>query len=106
MATRKKAHSKKRAPVHPGNVLKLEFLEPLGISAHRLAEQTGISARHLGRLLTGTRGVSADDALRLSRFFGTSARVWLNLQVQYDLDVAEDAVGSEIARRVKPWKAA
>lgn len=106
MNARRGQGARKLPPVHPGEVLKLDFMEPLGLSAYRLAKETGISAQHLGRVLRGTRSVSADVAMRLARFFGTSARVWLNLQVQYDLDVAEDAVGSEIARRVKPWKAA
>lgn len=98
--------ARKLKPIHPGEVLRLDFLEPMGISAYRLSRETGISAQQVGRLLNGTRGVSADAALRLARFFGTSAKLWINLQAQYDLDVAEDASGREIARRVKPWKAA
>jgi addiction module HigA family antidote len=97
---------RKLKPVHPGEVLRLDFLEPMGISAYRLSKETGISAQQLGRILSGSRSVSADAALRLARFFGTSARLWINLQAQYDLDVAEDLAGREIARRVKPWKAA
>lgn len=106
MASRKTRRESKLAAVHPGEVLKYDFLEPLGVSAYRLAKETGISPQHIERLLAGTRGISADVALRLGRFFGTSARVWLNLQLQFDLDVAEDEHGREIARRVKPWKAA
>jgi addiction module HigA family antidote len=106
MPAQRGQRTRKLPPVHPGEVLKLDFMEPMGISAYRLGKEIDISAQHLGRLLAGTRGISADVAMRLARFFGTSARLWLNLQVQYDLDVAEDAVGSEIARRVKPWKAA
>lgn len=81
--------SRKLKPVHPGEVLRLDFLEPLGISAYRLAKEIGVSQQQLGRVLKGTRSVSADLALRLSRFFGTSARVWMGLQAQYDLDVAD-----------------
>ncbi len=98
--------TRKLKPVHPGDILRLDFLEPMGISAYRLSKETGISAQQLGRILSGTRSLSADAALRLARFFGTSAKLWINLQSQYDLDVAEDESGREIARRVKPWKAA
>lgn len=100
------SYRRKLKPVHPGEILRFDFLEPMGISAYRLSKETGISAQQLGRVLNGSRGVSADAALRLARFFGTSARLWINLQAQYDLDVAEDVAGREIARRVKPWKAA
>lgn len=93
-------------PVHPGDVLREDFLEPMGLSVYRLAKETGISAQHLGRIVNGTRGVSGDVALRLARFFGTSARVWMGLQAQYELDQAEDEAGREIERRVRPWKAA
>ncbi|MFN0133767.1 MAG: HigA family addiction module antitoxin [Phycisphaerales bacterium] len=94
--------TRKLRPVHPGEVLRLDFLEPLGISAYRLAQETGISAQHLGRIVHGTRGVRADTALRLARFFGTSAQLWMSLQARYDLDLAEDEAGREIAKRVKP----
>jgi addiction module HigA family antidote len=93
-------------PVHPGQVLQLDFLEPMGVSAYRLAKETGVSAQQIGRVIAGTRGVSADLALRLARFFGTSAEVWVNLQARYDLDAAEDESGAEIERRVRPFKAA
>jgi addiction module HigA family antidote len=98
--------TKKHKPVHPGEVLRLDFMEPLGISANRLAKETGISAQHIGRIIHGTRGVSGDVALRLARFFGTSAHVWMGLQAHYELDTAEDQAGSEIRRRVKPLSAA
>jgi addiction module HigA family antidote len=97
---------RKLKPVHPGEVLRLDFLEPMNISVYRLSKETGVSAQHLGRIVRGTRGITADVALRLARFFGTSAQVWLGLQVEYDLDVAEDAAGRQIERTVKPWKAA
>jgi addiction module HigA family antidote len=93
-------------PVHPGEVLQLDFLEPMGVTAYRLSKETGISAQQIGRIIKGTRGVSADAALRLARFFGTSPQVWMGLQAQYDLDVAEDQSGREIKKRVKPYKAA
>lgn len=97
---------RKHTPVHPGDVLRLDFLEPMGVSVYRLSKETGISAQQYGRILKGSRGISADVALRLARFFGTSARVWMGLQAQYDLDVAEDAAGREIQKRVRPLRAA
>ncbi|MDZ4829540.1 MAG: HigA family addiction module antitoxin [Phycisphaerae bacterium] len=87
--------------IHPGEVLPLDFLELMGISAYRLAKATGISAQHLGRIIKGTRGISADIASRLSRAFGTSAQVWMGLQARFDLDTAEELVGKEIERRVQ-----
>jgi addiction module HigA family antidote len=98
--------TRKLKPVHPGEVLRLDFLEPMGISVYRLAKETGVSAQHLGRIVKGDRGISGDVALRLARYFGTSARVWMGLQAQYELDVAEDAAGREIQKRVRPRKAA
>jgi addiction module HigA family antidote len=98
--------SRKHKPVHPGEVLKVDFLEPLGLSAYRLSKATGISAQQLGRIINGTRGISGDVALRLARAFGTSAQLWMGLQAQYDLDVAEDRRGRMIERRVRPIKAA
>ena len=76
------------APVHPGEVLRQDFLEPMGITAYRLAKETGMTALHIGRIIKGTRGISGDAALRFARYFGTSAQVWIGLQAQYDLDVA------------------
>ncbi len=90
----------------PFPFVRLDFLGPLGISGYRLAKETGISAQHIGRILSGTRGVTADVALRLARYFGTSAQVWMGMQARYDLDTAEDRAGREIERRVRPFKAA
>lgn len=98
--------TKKHKPVHPGEILREDFLKPLGISAYRLAKETGISQQHIGRIIAGTRGVSGDVALRLARFFGTSAQVWMGVQAHYELDTAEDRKGREILKRVKPLKAA
>ena len=97
---------RKLKPLHPGEVLRLDFLEPMGISVYRLAQATGVSAQHLGRIVKGTRGLSGEVALRLARYFGTSAQVWMGLQAQYELDRAEDAAGAEIRKRVRPLKAA
>lgn len=96
----------KHKPIHPGEVLKRDFLEPLGITAYRLSKETGITAQHIGRVIKGERGIGGDMALRLARYFGTSAQLWMNLQAQYELDIAEDQAGRAIAKRVKPYKAA
>src|SRR5262249_55736034 len=98
--------ARKLRPVHPGEVLRLDFLEPMGLSVYRLSKATGISAQHLGRIIKGTRGISGGGALRRARYFGTSARLWMGLQAQFDLDTAEDEAGREIEKRVRPFKAA
>ena len=73
-------------PIHPGEILRTEFLEPLGLSQNRLAREIGVPPRRINEIIHGTRAVTADTAMRLSRFFGTSAQVWLNLQAEYELD--------------------
>lgn len=100
------AKSRKHQPIHPGEILRLDFLEPMNVSAYRLAKVTGISAQQLGRILNGTRGISADVALRLARALGTSAQVWMGLQSQYDLDIAQKSSGRAIEKRVQVIKAA
>jgi len=94
--------NRKLQPIHPGEVLKQDFLEPLDITAYRLSKEIGITAQHIGRVIRGERGISGDMALRLARYFGTSAQLWMNLQSRYELDMAEDHAGREIAKRVKP----
>ena len=89
-------------PVHPGEVLHEEFLGPMGISQYRLARDIGVSPRRINEIVHGSRAVSADTALRLGRYFGTSERFWLNLQAQYDLDIEYDRVGDRIKREVTP----
>jgi addiction module HigA family antidote len=93
------------APVHPGEVLREEFLSPMGISQYRLAKDVGVPPRRINEIVHGTRTVSADTALRLARYFGTSERFWLNLQAQWDLDVVYDRIGDRIAREVTPLAA-
>ena len=73
-------------PVHPGEVLKLDFLEPMGISQNQLARGIGVPPRRINEIVLGKRAITADTAIRLSRFFGTSAQLWLNLQAEYELD--------------------
>ena len=92
--------ARKLAPIHPGEVLLEEFLTPLGISQYRVAKDISVPARRINEIVHGTRGVSADTALRLARYFGTSERFWLNLQAQYDLDVERDRLGARLEQEV------
>jgi antitoxin HigA-1 len=85
-------------PMHPGRVLELEFMEPLKISAYKLAKDIGVDPPRVYSLVRGKRAISADTALRLGRYFGTSAEFWLNLQSHYDLEVEEDRSGESIAK--------
>jgi len=91
---------KRLAPVHPGEVLLEEFLRPLALSQYRLAKGLGVPPRRINEIVHGTRAVTADTALRLARFFGTSDRFWLNLQVAYDLDVERERLGDRLEREV------
>jgi len=84
---------KTMAPIHPGEVLLEEFLKPLGVTQHRLAVSIGVPPRRINEIVHGKRGISADTALRLARFFGTSDRLWLNLQSRFDLEVERDQLG-------------
>jgi addiction module HigA family antidote len=92
-------------PVHPGEVLRHDFLKPLGLSAHALALTLRVPANRIGAILQGKRAVSADTALRLARHFGTSAGFWLNLQKGFELEVAERAAGPRIRSEVAPRQA-
>ncbi len=92
------------APVHPGEVLVQEFLEPHGLTASALARSLGVPANRISELVRGRRGISGDTALRLARFFGTSPEIWLNLQARFDLDRARDENGEAI-RQIKPLAA-
>ncbi len=94
--------TRRLAPVHPGEVLLDEFLTPMGISQYRLAKEIGVPPRRINEIVHGNRAVTADTALRLARFFGTSERFWLNLQIQYELDVEYDRVGERIAKEITP----
>jgi addiction module HigA family antidote len=94
----------KLEPVHPGEVLAHEFMEPHGLSSAELAGRLGVPANRISELKRGRRGVSGDTALRLARFFGTSPELWLNLQARYELDLAQDQAGAEIGR-IKPLAA-
>jgi antitoxin HigA-1 len=89
------------APVHPGEVLLEEFLEPMQISQYRLAKDISVSPRRINEIVHGKRTVTADTALRLARYFGTSDRFWLNLQTSYDLDVERERLGSRLQEEVR-----
>jgi antitoxin HigA-1 len=92
---------RKLHPVHPGEVLLEEFLKPMGISQNRLALAIGVPPRRINEIVLEKRGMTADTALRLARFFGTSAKFWLGLQTDYELDVAEDKLGRRLAEEVR-----
>ena len=97
---------KRLAPIHPGEVLLHDFLEPLEMTQYRLAKHLKVPARRINEIVHGTRAVSADTALRLARFFGTSDRFWLNLQTAHDLDVERDRRVERIKRDVPVFRKA
>ena len=92
----------KLSPIHPGEVLLEEFIKPMNLSQNRLAIDIGVDARRINEIVLGKRSVTADSALRLSRFFGNSPQFWLGLQTQYDLDITEDRLGKRLDREVRP----
>jgi addiction module HigA family antidote len=93
-------------PIHPGEILRAEYLVPLGLSANALAHELGVTPTRINDIVRERRGITGDTALRLARYFGTDAQSWINLQAAYDLRVAERASGRAIEREVKPRKAA
>lgn len=93
----------KLAPVHPGEVLLEEFIIPMELSQNRLAINIGVDTRRINEIVLGKRAITADTALRLSRFFGNSPQFWMGLQSQYDLDVAQDHLGKRLDREVRPY---
>ncbi len=92
---------KKLSPIHPGEVLQEDFLKPLGISLYRLAKDLHVPPGRVHGIVQGTRGVTADTALRLSRYFGTSDRFWLNLQARHDLEAQRDRLGDRLKKEVR-----
>jgi addiction module HigA family antidote len=92
----------KLKPVTPGELLREEFLLPMGLSQYRLAKEIGVPAQRIGEIVGGRRAVTADTDLRLCRFFGLSNGYWLRAQATYDTEVAEDALAEELAQ-IKPW---
>jgi addiction module HigA family antidote len=92
-------------PIHPGEILMEEFLEPLGVSQYRLAKDISVPPRRINEIVHGKRSITADTALRLARFFGTTERFWLNLQVRYDLEVEKDRLEDVLDRDVTVFQA-
>lgn len=92
------------APVHPGEILAEEFLGPLGITQYRLAKDTSVPPRRINEIIKGERGISADSALRLARYFGTSDLFWLNLQARYDLEIQRERLGKRLDAEVHVFK--
>jgi addiction module HigA family antidote len=102
----RRTRSSKLPPVHPGEILKEEFLKPSGTSQYRLAKDIHVPARRVNEIVHGTRGITPDTALRLARYFGTSPNFWMNLQARYDLEVHRDKSGTRIERDVSRLDAA
>lgn len=94
---------RKLHPVHPGEVLLEEFLKPMGLSQNKLALNIGVHPRRINEIILRKRRITADTALRLARFFGTSSEFWLGLQSQYDLDVAAEELGERLEKEVKKY---
>jgi antitoxin HigA-1 len=94
-------NKKKLHPVHPGEILIEEFLKPMGLSQNKLSLNIGVSARRINEIVLEKRKITADTALRLARFFGTSSEFWIGLQSQYDLDVTADALGERLEKEVR-----
>jgi len=92
--------ARKLQPVHPGEVLMEEFLAPMAISQYRLAKDISVPPRRINEIVHGKRSVTADTALRLSRYFGTSEKFWLNLQMGYDLEIEKDRLGERLETEV------
>jgi antitoxin HigA-1 len=91
----------KLPPVHPGEVLLEDFIKPLGLSQYRVAKDLGVPSLRISQIVRGQRSITADTALRLARYFGTSANVWLRMQARYDLEIAETKIAKRINREVK-----
>lgn len=91
------------SPIHPGEVLLEDFMKPLGLSQYRLAHDIGVTPIRINQIVNGQRAITVDTAMRLARYFGTSAAVWLHLQVRYDLEVAEKDLSDRINREVKVY---
>jgi addiction module HigA family antidote len=98
--------AKRLRPVHPGEILAHDFLEPLGLTQYRLAKSLTVPPRRINEIVHGKRAISADTALRLARFFGTSERFWLNLQTRFDLEVERDRLRHRLTREVQVLKRA
>jgi antitoxin HigA-1 len=94
--------AKKLPPIHPGEILKEEFMEPLGLTQHKLAEALRVNVTRVNRIINGKSGITADTAMRLGRYFGTTPQLWLNLQTRYDLEKAKEESEEQIKKMVRP----
>lgn len=94
-------NNKKMSPVHPGEILKEEFLDEMGITQYKIAKDINVPARRINEIVHQKRAISADTALRLGRYFGMSPQFWINLQSHYDLEVQLDKLGSKLKTEVK-----
>lgn len=103
---REEENTGKLPPVHPGEVLLEDFMKPLGLSQYRVAKDVGVSPIRISQIIHGKRAITADTAIRLSYYFGTSAEVWLRLQARYDLEVAQGRIGERIKQEVRVLNAA
>ncbi len=92
------------APIHPGEILLEEFLQPMGITQYRLAQDIAVPPRRINEIVQGKRAISADTALRLGRFFGMSPQFWSNLQTHYDLEIARERIGDRLNLDVKTYR--
>jgi addiction module HigA family antidote len=97
---------RKLAPIHPGEILLNDFLEPMGISQYRLAQGISVPPRRINEIVHGVRRITADTALRLALYFGTTERFWLNLQSRFDLEEQKDLLGNRLAKEVRVLRAA
>ena len=105
--TRKRPMARRaHAPIHPGEILEEEFLKPLGLSQYRIAKDISVPPRRINEIVHGLRGISADTALRLARYFGTTDEFWMNLQAHYDLEVEKDRLRGRLQREVAILKRA
>lgn len=98
--------AKKMPPIHPGETIREDILKPLGLSVNRLAMDLHVPVTRMNEIVNGRRSITADTALRLARYLGTSAQFWLNLQAKHDLEVAEDELAARIENEVRPRQAA
>lgn len=97
---------KKLPPIHPGEILLEEFLKPMDISQYRLAKAMSVPARRINEIVHGKRSITADTALRLSKYFGMSDRFWMNLQTRYDLELEKDRLGTRLDKEVELYEEA
>jgi addiction module HigA family antidote len=96
-------NAKKLPPIHPGEILMEEYLEPMGISQYRLAKEMSVPPRRINEIVHGKRAITPDTALRLSRFFGTTELFWVNLQTRYDMEIEKDKLAGRLEREVSVY---